>query len=144
MLKFLRILIGAIFVVPLLVVTYVLYPVVMLLKRNGHVKAAEGITWCTLRFLVHAIMFFFGAAGTEGGIKAIERHGRHPRIIAFDLTEFTKAKLKDRTIDAIIYQNPYTQGRRAMQIANDYILKGSRPGNPRHYVDLHLLLRESL
>lgn len=61
MLKFLRILIGAIFVVPLLVVTYVLYPVVMLLKRNGHVKAAEGITWCTLRFLVHAIMFFFGA-----------------------------------------------------------------------------------
>ena len=89
-------------------------------------------------------MFFFGAAGTEGGIKAIERHGRHPRIIAFDLTEFTKAKLKDRTIDAIIYQNPYTQGRRAMQIANDYILKGIRPGNPRHYVDLHLLLRESL
>ena len=61
MLKFFRILIGAIFVVPLLIISYVFYLIVMLLRKCGAPKASDSLMWFTLRFLVHAIMFFFGA-----------------------------------------------------------------------------------
>lgn len=61
MLKYFRILIGAIFVVPLLIISYVFYLIVMLLRKCGAAKASDSLMWITLRFLVHAIMFFFGA-----------------------------------------------------------------------------------
>ena len=61
MLRFLRILIGAIFVVPFLVLSYIPYWLVCILRKTGHEKAAEKITWCTLKFLVRWIFIFFGA-----------------------------------------------------------------------------------
>ncbi|MBO8443221.1 MAG: 1-acyl-sn-glycerol-3-phosphate acyltransferase [Spirochaetes bacterium] len=61
MLKFLRMLIGAVFCVPMLIVTYPLNWLVRLFKRCGWTKAADGLMWTTLRFLVTWIFFFFGA-----------------------------------------------------------------------------------
>lgn len=61
MLKLLRILIGAIFVVPILIVTYVFYPVISHLKKKGRNEQADRLLWSVIRFLSHSIMFFFGA-----------------------------------------------------------------------------------
>ena len=61
MLKFLRMLVGAIFVVPVLVVTYIFYPVILLLRKAGARTFADSLMWTVLRFLARWIMFFFGA-----------------------------------------------------------------------------------
>ncbi len=61
MLKILRILIGAIFAVPVIIVSMIPYLIVKLLRRCGARKASDTLMWICLRFLAHWIMFFFGA-----------------------------------------------------------------------------------
>lgn len=60
MLKILRWLIGAIFVVPLLLVTYIFYPIIRHMRKSDRAKA-DRLMWSVLHFLARAILFFFGA-----------------------------------------------------------------------------------
>ena len=60
MLKFLRILIGAVFVVPILIITYPLCGLVFLFRKWGKESAASSLLYGSLYFIAWWIMFFFG------------------------------------------------------------------------------------
>lgn len=60
MLKFLRIFIGAVFVIPILIITYPLCGLVFLFRKWGKESAASSLLYGSLYFIAWWIMFFFG------------------------------------------------------------------------------------
>ena len=70
---------------------------------------------------------YFGAGGTEGGIKAIERSGRAIKVITCDLTDFIREKIKTGKVIASVTQQPYEQGAAAVETAFEYIYNGREP-----------------
>lgn len=90
-------------------------------------------------------LVFFATAGVNGGIRAILDSGRKDiKIIAFDLTDQTVKYLEKNIIQAVIFQNPQHQGRQAVRIAMDWIIKNQTPQRKDFFVNLSILLQNSL
>ena len=67
---------------------------------------------------------FIVAAGVYGACRAVLSLGKQNdlTIIAFDTVPTTVEMMKKNVIKAVIYQHPYRQGQRAMQIVFEYLL----------------------
>lgn len=74
---------------------------------------------------------FVVAAGVYGACRAILALNKQEKIvvIAFDTVPTTIEMMKRKVIKAVIYQHPYRQGQRAMQVVFEYLVNGISPIN---------------
>ena len=83
---------------------------------------------------------FFTAAGTAGGLRAVEELGLAGKlhIICFDLTPSAREFLKKGVVSAVICQEPYQQGYLAMKYVFDYLMMGRTPENEINHTELNI------
>ena len=89
---------------------------------------------------------FIVAAGVYGACRAvISLHRQNDiTIIAFDTVPTTVEMMKQHVIEAVIYQHPYRQGQRAMQIVFDYLVNGIKPDKSEHIMKNEIKILENL
>lgn len=88
-------------------------------------------------------LIYFGAAGLEGGIKAVLDSGKDVRILTVDETSTVKKHLKDGVISATVTQQPYVQGEKSIRILFDYLSDKKVPHEINNYVQNQVLLKNS-
>ncbi len=86
---------------------------------------------------------YITAGGVAGACEAIRVRGCAGKIkvVSFDLTDRTKAFLKEGLITATIEQEPYQQGYRPVKLLFDYFLDGTKPPQ-RCLTHNRILIRE--
>lgn len=91
-------------------------------------------------------VLFIVAAGVYGACRAvISLHKQDDlTIIAFDTVPTTVEMMKKHVIKAVIYQHPYRQGQRAMQIVFDYLVNGIKPDKSKHIMKNEIKILENL
>lgn len=91
-------------------------------------------------------VLFIVAAGVYGACRAVMSLEKQAEmsIIAFDTVPTTIEMMKKKVIKAVIYQHPYRQGQRAMQIAFEYLVNGINPDKPEHIMKNEIKILENL
>ena len=89
---------------------------------------------------------FIVAAGVYGACRAVLSLEKQNdlTIIAFDTVPTTVEMMKKNVIKAVIYQHPYRQGQRAMQIVFEYLVNGISPDKSRHIMKNEIKILENL
>lgn len=87
---------------------------------------------------------YFAAGGVAGGLGALVEKAPSPTIIACDETPATRNALIDGLVKAIVTQQPFQQGYRALQIAFEAAFEGRLPAEPLVYTQNEIKLRSSL
>lgn len=89
---------------------------------------------------------FIVAAGVYGACRAVLSLNRQDNltILAFDTVPTTIEMMKNHVIKAVIYQHPYRQGQRAMQIIFEYLVNGIDPDKTKHIMKNEIKILENL
>jgi LacI family transcriptional regulator len=89
-----------------------------LLKNEPHINA----------------LFVISSGASYGASRAVLAAGLAGKvtIIVFDTIPTTIRMMQQGVIQAALYQHPHEQGRRAMQVAFDYLVNGTPPGRDRY------------
>ena len=87
---------------------------------------------------------YFAAGGVTGGLGALTGKAPAPTIIACDETPATRGALFGGVVKAIVTQQPFQQGYRALQIAFEAAFEGKLPAEPLVYTQNEIKLRSSL
>ncbi|ALM54473.1 LacI family DNA-binding transcriptional regulator [Halomonas huangheensis] len=80
-------------------------------------------------------------AGNQGIARALRDAGASPVFIAHDLTEATKGMLMDRTLDAVIDQNPRVEAREVIKLLASAVRGACEPSYPPR---LQVVFRENI
>ncbi len=91
-------------------------------------------------------VLFIVAAGVYGACRAIVscKRQKNTTVIAFDTVPTTVEMLKKGVIKAVIYQHPYRQGQRSMQIAFEYLVNGIKPDRKMYIMKNEIKILENL
>ena len=91
-------------------------------------------------------LMFLAAGGYKGVYEALTDAGAIGRvkIIAFDMLEINQQYLRNGAVSALFDQHPGEQGRMAIRILSDYLLKKKTPENKKCYLPVEIVLAESL
>ena len=91
-------------------------------------------------------VLFIVAAGVYGACRAVLSLGRQKdlTILAFDTVPTTVEMMKQHVIKAVIYQHPYRQGQRAMQVVFEYLVNGIEPDKTKHIMKNEIKILENL
>ena len=91
-------------------------------------------------------VLFIVAAGVYGACRAVMSLAKQEEmsIIAFDTVPTTVEMMKKKVIKAVIYQHPYRQGQRAMQVAFEYLVNGINPDKSEHIMKNEIKILENL
>ena len=91
-------------------------------------------------------LIFLAAGGYKGVYEALTDAGAIGRvkIIAFDMLEINQQYLKSGAVSALFDQHPGEQGRTAIRILSDYLLKKKIPERKNCYLPIEIVLAESL
>lgn len=91
-------------------------------------------------------VLFIVAAGVYGSCRAVLSLNKQKdlTILAFDTVPTTVEMMQKNVIKAVIYQHPYRQGQRAMQLAFDYLVNGISPDKNRHIMKNEIKILENL
>lgn len=89
---------------------------------------------------------FIVAGGAYGACRAVAEleEAERPMVIAFDSVPSTVEMMKRGIVRAILYQHPYRQGRRSMDIAFEYLVNGIEPRRRRFILKNEIKLLENL
>ena len=89
-----------------------------LLKNEPHINA----------------LFVISSGASYGASRAVLAAGLAGKvtIIVFDTIPTTIRMMQQGVIQAALYQHPHEQGRRAMQVAFDYLVNGTPPERDRY------------
>lgn len=89
---------------------------------------------------------FIVAAGVYGACRAVLSLNKQQdlTILAFDTVPTTVEMMKKNVIKAVIYQHPYRQGQRAMQIVFEYLVNGIKPDKTKHIMKNEIKILENL
>lgn len=89
---------------------------------------------------------FIVAGGVYGVCRAILSKNCQDRItvISFDSAPRTVEMMKQKVISVTIYQHPYTQGFKAMQVVFAYLVKGLLPNKTQHIMKNDIKILENL
>lgn len=79
-------------------------------------------------------LFVISSGASYGASRAVLAAGLAGKltIIVFDTIPTTLRMMQQGVIQAALYQHPHEQGRRAMQIAFDYLVNGTSPDRDRY------------
>lgn len=91
-------------------------------------------------------VLFIVAAGVYGACRAVLslNKERELTILAFDTVPTTVEMMKNHVIKAVIYQHPYRQGQRAMQVVFEYLVNGIEPDKTKHIMKNEIKILENL
>ncbi len=91
-------------------------------------------------------VLFIVAAGVYGACRAVLALNKQDdlTIIAFDTVPTTVEMMKKNVIRAVIYQHPYRQGQRAMQVVFEYLVNGIYPEKSEHIMKNEIKILENL
>lgn len=89
---------------------------------------------------------YLAAGGVYGACRAVMElpEEKRPLIVAVDSVPTTVEMMKNGIIKAVIYQHPYRQGRRAMEIAFEYLVNGCPPRSNEYIMKNEIKLLENL
>ena len=89
---------------------------------------------------------FLAAGGVYGACRAVLSVEREKplRVIAFDSVPSTVEMMEKGVLQAILYQHPYRQGRKAMEIVFDYLVNGIEPERQAYIMKNEIKLLENL
>ncbi len=89
---------------------------------------------------------FIVAAGVMGVCRAAQKF--HPNndmtIVCFDKTPSSEQMLKAGIVKAIVCQQPFTQGNKAVHLAYDYLVSGKKPGQDSFFMKSEIKIEENL
>lgn len=88
-------------------------------------------------------LIYFGAAGIEGGIRAVLESGKDVRIITVDYTETVRKYLDSNVISATVTQQPFMQGDESIKILYDFLANIKTPRDTNNYTLNQVLLKNS-
>lgn len=89
-------------------------------------------------------LIYFGAAGVNGGVKAVMESGEDIRVITVDETLFTRKHLESGVIAATVTQQPLEQGAQSINILYNYLATRKTPKEKYHYTENQVKLKSSL
>ena len=89
---------------------------------------------------------FLIAGGVYGACRAVKEFApeRRPTVIAFDSVPSTVEMMKEGIVQAILYQHPYRQGHRAMELAFDKLVNGREPYKEMYILNHEIRLLENV
>ena len=88
---------------------------------------------------------FVASSGAYGAARAVRTMNRRDLImIVFDTIPSTIRMMRDHVIQCAIYQHPHQQGRRAMQVAFDYLVNGIRPEYDKYIIRNEIRILENV
>ena len=89
---------------------------------------------------------FIVAGGVYGACRAVVslKKEKDLTIVAFDSTPTTVDMMKQGVLKTIIYQHPYQQGYRAMDLAFQYLVNDQKPERERYILKNEIKLLENL
>ena len=89
---------------------------------------------------------FLVAGGVYGACRAVLGTDRSKplKVIAFDSVPSTVEMMKKGVLQAILYQHPYRQGRKAMEVVFDYLVNGIEPARDAYIMKNEIKLLENL
>jgi len=89
---------------------------------------------------------FLAAGGVYGACRALLSMpaGAPVTAVAFDSVPSTVDMMKQGVLQAILYQHPYRQGRKAMDIVFDYLVNGIAPKREKNIMKNEIKLLENL
>lgn len=94
----------------------------------------------------HITALYLAAGGVYGACRAVMElpESQRPLVIAVDSVPTTVEMMKNGIVTAVIYQHPYRQGRRAMEVAFEYLINGRPPRYDEYLVKNEIKLLENL
>ena len=94
----------------------------------------------------HITALYLAAGGVYGACRAVMElpEVKRPLVIAVDSVPTTVEMMKNGIVTAVIYQHPYRQGRRAMEVAFEYLINGRQPRYDEYLVKNEIKLLENL
>lgn len=94
----------------------------------------------------HITALYLAAGGVYGACRAVMElpEEKRPLVIAVDSVPTTVEMMKNGIVTAVIYQHPYRQGRRAMEVAFEYLINGRQPRYDEYLVKNEIKLLENL
>ena len=89
---------------------------------------------------------FLAAGGVYGACRALlsTPAGASITAVAFDSVPSTVDMMKQGVLQAILYQHPYRQGRKSMDIVFDYLVNGISPKREKNIMKNEIKLLENL
>ena len=87
---------------------------------------------------------YFTAGGVEVACKALEQMTvpRNISVVSFDILDSTKMYLKKGLITASMLQDPIAQGKKAVEVIDDYLTDGKRPEKDEIFFPISVMLKE--
>ncbi len=88
---------------------------------------------------------YISAAGQAGVCHAISENGRNDIcVVSCDRTPSVEKLVKEDRIRATICQQPYTQGKKAVELALQYLINGIVPDKDRYIMKNEIRIRENI
>ena len=89
---------------------------------------------------------FFIAGGVYGASRAVLElpEQKRPFVIAFDAVPTTVEMMRNGVVKVILYQHPYRQGHRSIDLAFEYLVNGKYPAKAEHIFKNEIRLLENL
>jgi LacI family transcriptional regulator len=86
------------------------------------------------------------AAGVYGACRAVLNMHLQSKVhvVAFDSVPSTVEMMERGVVKAIIYQHPYRQGKKAMQVVFEYLVNGIAPKNSQYFMQNEIKILENL
>lgn len=99
-----------------------------------------------LRMHPEITALFLVAGGVYGACRAVMElsEAHRPIVIAFDSVPSTVEMMKKGIIKAVLYQHPYRQGHRAMELAFERLVNGRMPSKETYLMKHEIKLLENL
>lgn len=90
-------------------------------------------------------IFCTGYTSTVSAVGALKAMNRPDiKLVGYDLTQRTGGALREGWCDALLYQDPYSQGYQAAHLLTRHILEGWMPPKPRFYIDMRIVIKSNL
>jgi len=82
---------------------------------------------------------------TLGALEAVGKLGREDiHIVGYDVTEKTAEAMRSGRIHALIFQDPYQQGYKAIQLMASHLLEGYTPKKQLLFIENRIVLKSNL
>ena len=90
-------------------------------------------------------VFCTGYTSTIGALEALRSLGRMDiRLVGYDVTAKTAEAMQENRINAILFQDPYQQGYKAVQLLSRHLLEGYMPPKTCMYIENSIVLKSNL
>jgi len=90
-------------------------------------------------------VFCTGYTSTIGALEALRDIRRDDiRVVGYDVTIKTAKAMRENRLNALIFQDPYQQGYKTVQLLARHLLEGYLPPKPYMYIENRIVMKSNL